>query len=177
MINIHIPTSLVGWKTPRTLRSELEFLKEFLKATERGSRNQSCGLGTAGTPRSADEGRNMRREEGFHHKLGIFYDILEETKVEHRVSCFYFLWFLWVFVYVFLFTEKGSWLVLICGSWFLPNSSMRIVVCVIPMFICEKNTSHSQLKHSCMGQPFLRQAFSRRFITMKWLVSEKTVTP
>lgn len=62
-----------GWlENPRTLRSELEFLKEFLKATERGSRNQSCGLGTAGTPRSADEGRNMRREEGFHHKLGIY---------------------------------------------------------------------------------------------------------
>lgn len=79
-----------GWlENPRTLRSELEFLKEFLKATERGSRNQSCGLGTAGTPRSADEGRNMRKEDGFHHKLGIFYDILEETKVEHPVSCFF----------------------------------------------------------------------------------------
>jgi hypothetical protein len=68
---------------------ELFGLGEFLKATERGSRNQSCGLGTAGTPRSADEGRNMGREEGFHHKLGIFYDILEETKVEYPVSCFF----------------------------------------------------------------------------------------
>ena len=51
------------------------------------------------------------------------------------------MFFLMIFVGVcicFLFTEKGSWLVLICGFWFLPNSSMRIVVCVITMFICEK---------------------------------------
>jgi hypothetical protein len=119
--------------------------------------------------------------------LGIFYDILEETKVEYPVSCFFLKWFLWVFVYVFLFTEKGSWLVLIfflflpswlwagfshAGGRFLssyhgehPTVPCALLFALSPCPFVKKNTSHSQLKHSCMGQPFLRQAFSRRFIT------------
>lgn len=85
MINIHLPTSLVGWlenpknssvlgNSLRQLKEEVETNRAALAQLER--RVQRMRVGTW-------------REEGFHHKLGIFYDILEETKVEYPVSCFF----------------------------------------------------------------------------------------
>jgi len=137
MINIHIPTSLVGWKTQElfgrnwnSLRNSLRQLKEEVE-TNRAAlaqlerRVQRMRVGTCG------------ERTDFITNWGYSMTFLKKLRLNTQFHVFFndFCGCLYMF---FLFTEKGSWLVLICGFWFLPNSSMRIVVCVITMFICEK---------------------------------------